>query len=77
MGVNNRASINDLIQWSWNYCTISFNGVSFVDTYAYYANGSYDASTGTYTGGTLVGYIYVKYDDVDKNNIVNFFAKKV
>lgn len=77
MGANNLSKIGEAIRWAWDYFEVSFNAVSFVDTYTYKVNGSYDATTGVYSDGQTVGYMYIKYDDVNKTNVTNSYSKKV
>ena len=74
--INNLPSLNDGIKWSWDYFVISWNAVAFIDTWTYYVNGSYNTTTGVYTGGTITGYLYVKYDDVYRSNIVSTYGRK-
>ena len=72
----NQPTLNEIIRWSFDYNEMSWDAINYIETYTYKVGGFYGA-TGTYTGGTTVGYVYIKYTDVDKTNFVNSYAKKV
>lgn len=76
MSVTNKPPFSDNIQWAYDYVVMSWNGTNFVETYTYKANGTHNHTTGAYTGGTTVGYMYILYDDASKTNFVSSYAQK-
>ena len=73
--IGNKPDFNNLIQWSWDYVELTWDAVDFVETYTFKSEGTYAGATGTYTGGTVVGYVYVKYADVGKTTFSNAYGK--
>lgn len=73
--IGNKPVYNDIIQWAYDYNVMSWDAVNYIETYTYKIGGVYSA-TGTYTGGTTVGYVYVKYTDATKTVFVNSYGKK-
>ena len=66
----NKPKYNEPIQWAYDYYTISFSGVTFVETYTYYNAGVFSPSAKTYTGGAITGYRYLVYDDALKTTLL-------
>jgi len=75
--VSNKPSFSTLVKFDHDYWEKAFDAVNFVDVYTYKINGVHNVTTHAYTGGTVVGYVYVQYDDALKTNLVSSHVRKV
>lgn len=75
--ISNKPNFNHLVKFDHDYWEKSFDAVNFVDIYTYKINGIHNDTTKAYTGGTVVGYVYVQYDDALKTTLLSSHVKKV
>ena len=73
--IGNKPSYDGLVQWNWDYFSLVYDGLLFMETYTFYSNGTFTAATGTYADGTIAGYIYLVYTDATKGTLSHGYGK--
>lgn len=74
--IGNKPSFNEFIKFDYDYIEeTSFNG-AYVAAYTAKIGGVYDTAAGTLSGGTVVGYIYIKYTGATRANWTNVYTRK-
>lgn len=75
-GITNKPSLNQFIKFDYDYMVEVDINVNNIVHYSAYTNGIYNTTTGVYTGGTLVGDVYIKYTSVARTNWTNVYVRK-